>query len=116
GAHGRYDQWAAGSFLAVALVVLVEQRERAFAGRSRGGEFRGQTLVGAPEFVIPLCRHWAALVNCRPDDLVVVGHLPEHLTIGGFLHILVGEARDLLVTVEHDPQAIAARSFLQERL
>jgi hypothetical protein len=41
GAHGRDEQVATSPFLAVALVVLVEQREGAVGGRGRAGEFRG---------------------------------------------------------------------------
>src|SRR5260370_33261341 len=102
---------ASATFLAVALVMLVEQREGAFGGRSRAGECRRQSLIRPADFVIPLRGHRAALVNRGCDKLEVIGHLPEHLTVGGFLHILVGEAGNLLVTVDHDPQTIAAGSL-----
>src|ERR1700686_181332 len=105
-----------GTFLAVALIMLIEQREGALCGRSRAGECRRQSLIRPADFVIPLRGHWAALVNRGRDELEVVGHLPEHFTVGGFLHILVSEAGNLFVTVDHDPQAIAARSLLQERV
>src|SRR5208283_3081637 len=101
---------------AVALVVLVEQREGAFGGRGRAGEFRGQTLIGAAYFVVPLLGHRAALVNRGSDDLEVVRHLPQYLAVGGLLHIVVGKAGNLFVTIEDDPETITARAFLQERL
>src|ERR1700732_495755 len=100
------------TFLAIALVMLIEQREGAFGGRSRPGECRRQSLIRSADFVIPLRGHRAAFVNRGCDQLEVVGHLPEYLAVGGFLHILVVEAGNLLVTVDHDPQAIAARSLL----
>src|ERR1700730_17979496 len=95
------------TFLTVALVMLVVQREGAVGGRGCAGKFRRQSLIRPADFVIPLRGHWAALVNRGCDDLEVVRHLPEHLTVGGFLHILVGEAGNLFVTVDHDTQAIA---------
>lgn len=41
GAQRRNHQVPGATFLAVALVMLVEQREGAFGGRSRAGERRG---------------------------------------------------------------------------
>src|SRR5437899_7374300 len=101
---------ASATFLAVALVMLVEQREGALCRRSSAGEGRRQSLIRPADFVIPLRGHWAALINRGCDELEVVGHLPEHLTVGGFLHILVGEAGNLFVAFDHNPQAIGARS------
>jgi len=40
GAHRRDNQMPSATFLAVALVMLVEQREGAFGGRSRAGQCR----------------------------------------------------------------------------
>src|ERR1700675_175890 len=96
-AHRRNNQMASTTFLAVALVMLIEQREGAFGGRSRAGERRRQSLIRTPDFVIPLRGHRAPFVNRGCDQLEVVGHLPEYLAVGGFLHILVGEAGNLLV-------------------
>src|SRR5258706_9883622 len=114
GAHRRDNQLAGATLLAVALVMLVEQREGAIGGRSRAGKFRSQSLIRPANLVIPLRRHWAALVNRGCDNLKIVGQLPEHLAVGGFLHILVGKAGNLLVAVEHDSQTIAAGSVLQK--
>src|SRR5258708_39896282 len=104
------------TLLAVALVVLVKQREGALCGRSRAGEGRRQSLIRPADFVIPLRGHRAALINRGCYQLEVVGHLPEHLTVGGLLHILVGETGNLFVAVDDDPQAVAPRSFLPERV
>src|SRR6266852_7031155 len=114
GAHRRDNQMPRATFLAVALVMLVEEREGAFGGRSRAGECRRQSLIRPADFVIPLRGHWAALVNRRCDELEVVGHLPEHFTVGSFLHIFVSETGNLFVAVDDDPQAVAACSLLQE--
>ena len=64
--------------------------------------------------MIPHHGNGASLVDRRANELIIVGHLPQHLAIGGFFDILVGETRDLFVAVEHHAQAIPAGSLLQK--
>src|SRR5260370_34112649 len=57
GAQRRHNQMPRATLLAIALVMLIEQREGAFGGRSRAGECRRQSLIRTPDFVISLVGH-----------------------------------------------------------
>ena len=54
------------------------------------------------------------MVNGRRDCLKRVGNLPQHFALCGFFHVFVGKAGNLLEAIDNHPQAVAARSLLEE--
>src|SRR5260221_10597024 len=65
GAHRRNHQLASATLLAVALVMLVEQREGAIGGPRRGRDGRRQPLLKPAHPLIPPTRPRAAPFNPR---------------------------------------------------
>src|SRR5260221_13151747 len=63
GAHRRDNQLAGATLLAVALVMLVEQREGAIGGRSRAGEVRSPTFIRPAQLVLSPRPPWRGLDN-----------------------------------------------------
>ena len=111
---GETTNCPAGRFSAVALIVLINERQRAIR-RSRGtGQFCGQPLIRAAHIVIPHHGDGASLVNRGANQLEVIRDLPKYLAIGGLLDIFIGKARDLFIAVEHHAQTVASGAFLQE--
>src|SRR5258706_8509053 len=68
GAHRRDNQLAGATLLAVALVMLVEQREGAIGGRSRARQVPHQTLLRTRKTLIPPPPPLDAPFHCRCDN------------------------------------------------
>src|SRR5437879_12525935 len=55
--------------------------------------------------------HRRSLINGRCNRLIVIRELPKQLAVGGLLNIFVSKSRNLLVTVEHQPDPIVNAAF-----
>src|SRR5262249_13265010 len=111
---GWGDQQPTGRlFLRVALVVLINQVESTLNWRSLG-ERRSQSREGTADFLIILQGWGRPPINSRSDKLIIVGYSPENLAVRGFFYVLVTEAGNLLVAIEHQAQTITPDCLLQK--
>src|SRR5258707_15243094 len=87
GAHRRDNQLAGATLLAVALVMLVEQREGAIGGRRRGRQLRDQSFVKSAKLPSPPRPPPGPPFHRGGGHLQSVGEVPESPSGGGFLPI-----------------------------
>jgi len=99
--------------LTVSLIVLVDEIKRSFGAWGGIGQGSRKPAERLADILVAKC-HGYPFVDGRSGCLIVVGQLPEQFTVGGFLHIFVGEAGNFLVSVENQANPVVAGAFLQK--